>query len=138
MAEFETPKGEELSRIPFGPEAEAQILSLSFWLKALGIINIVSAVLSGLPAIGKGELSSLLNTAIYIFIGVSALDAGQAFRMVATTDTADQSYLVSAFRKLRGIFLLQAVVIILGIALFCVVVGLIVLAAVIGAISGGR
>jgi hypothetical protein len=42
--------------------------------------------------------------------------AASAFKNVATTDVADQAYLVQGFSKLRNVFLLQSILILLALA----------------------
>jgi len=49
-------------------------------------------------------------------VGTWSLQAATAFKNVATTDVADQAYLVQGFTKLRSIFLLQGLLILVGMA----------------------
>jgi hypothetical protein len=106
-----------LSRIPFTIEAENQIRSLSFWLTVIGWLNVVAAVVVFvnlvLPQRNPGLVIDLI---LYVAIGTWALQAAKAFRNVATTDVADQAYLVQGFTKLRSIFLLQGLLILVGMA----------------------
>ncbi len=44
------------------------------------------------------------------------IQAAKAFKSVAITDVADQAYLVEGFTKLRSIFLLQGLLIVVGMA----------------------
>lgn len=115
------PNENELNRIPFGPKAESEILSLAFWLRATGTINCISAVLNLMSLANNHNVGPIINMVLNGFIGVSALNAAEAFKMVATTDKSDQAYLVIAFKKLHGIFMLQAIMILLGLAIVCFV-----------------
>ncbi len=106
-----------LSRIPFTAAAEAQIKSLSFWLTVVGWLNILAAVgdvLNLLPP--QRNLGQIVNLLLHIALASWSLQAARAFRNVATTDVADQAYLVEGFTKLRSIFLLQGLLIIVGLA----------------------
>ena len=106
-----------LSRIPFTTEAENQIKSLSFWLTIVGWLNIVGAVIDVANMVWPSwNLSQIVNLILHIAIGVWALQAATSFQNVATTDVADQAYLVRGFTKLRSIFLLQGVFILVGMA----------------------
>ncbi len=106
-----------LSRIPFTPEAEAQLRRLSFWLGLVGWINVVAAALNVLnlllPTRSTGHL---FNAVINGLVGAWSLQAAQAFQSVATSDVADQAYLVRAFIKLRSIFLLQGLMVLIALA----------------------
>jgi hypothetical protein len=116
-----------LSRIPFTVEAEKQIESLSYWLKILGWLSIVAGILGLLNLLTSGRnFGHVFNAILQVIIGVWSLQAAEAFKKVATTDEADQAYLVEGFSKLRGIFLVQGVLILVGLA-FVVAVFLFVL-----------
>ena len=112
-----------LSRIPFTIAAENQIKTLSFWLTILGWLNIAAAIIDVVgmvwPAWNLGQIANLL---LHVAIGAWALQAARAFQDVATTDVADQAYLVRGFTKLRSIFLLQGVLILVGVAFLAVVI----------------
>jgi hypothetical protein len=123
-----TSESSELSRIPFTVEAERQILTLSFWLTVIGWLSIAAAVIMVinllLPARNLGLLADLI---LYIAVATWALQAARAFKSVATTDQADQAYLVQGFSKLRSIFLLQGVMILVGLAFVAAVLLFVVL-----------
>jgi hypothetical protein len=118
----------ELSRIPFTAAAEGQIKSLSFWLAVVGWLNIIAAVGDilnlVLPQRNFGQLISLI---LHAAIASWSLQAARAFKSVATTDVADQAYLVQGFTKLRSIFLLQGILIIVSLAFVAAVVLFLVL-----------
>jgi hypothetical protein len=125
-----TPESGGLSRIPFTVAAENEIKTLSFWLTVVGWLNIAGAVLSLISLAAPGRnLGLIVNAIIYALIGAWALQAAKAFQGVASTDVADQAYLVEGFTKLRSIFLLEGVLILIGLAfiaatlLFLVIVG---------------
>jgi hypothetical protein len=111
-----------LSRIPFTAAAERQIEALSFWLGLVGWLNVVAAVFDVLslvmPARNAGHV---VNAILHAAVGVWSLQAAKAFKNVATTDEADQAYLVQGFTKLRSIFLLQGVLILVGLAFLAAV-----------------
>src|SRR5262245_20739061 len=105
-----------LSRIPFTVEAEAQIKALAGWMTAFGAIGIAAGVLDfvnilWLPLTGIGHA---LQGVVRIVLGIWSLQAAAAFKAVATTDVADQAYLVRGFAKLRSVFLIQGISILLG------------------------
>ena len=117
-----------LSRIPFTIEAENQIKTLSFWLTVVGWLNIAAAVIDlinlVLPQRNFGQIANLV---LHILVGMWSLQAAKAFQSVATTDVADQAYLVQGFSKLRSIFLLQGVLILVGLAFVAAVLLFLVL-----------
>jgi len=123
-----------VKRIPFGPQAEKQILALATWMQIYGGIMLLSSGLQFLSMFGSRQITGLLNALIYLFLGVSSIDGAQAFRLVATTDIADMAYLMTAFRKLRGIFLLQGAMILLSLAFVLLAFGCLLLAGVIAAV----
>jgi hypothetical protein len=116
------PGSAELSRIPFTVEAEKQINTLSFWLVVVGWLNLIAAVIDLLNlALPTRNIAHVFAAIIRIVVGTWALQAAKAFKNVATTDVADQAYLVQGFTKLRSIFLLQGVMILVGFAFLAAV-----------------
>jgi hypothetical protein len=111
------PESSGLSRIPFTIEAENQIKTLSFWLTVVAWLNVAAAVFVvvnlALPARNLGLIADLI---LYVAIAAWSFQAARAFRNVAETDVADQAYLVQGFSKLRSIFLLQGVLVLVGMA----------------------
>jgi hypothetical protein len=113
----------ELSRIPFSAAAEGQIRSLSFWLTVVGWLNAIAAVGDIVNLIlPQRNLGLIFNLILHLALATWSLQAARAFRGVATTDVADQAYLVEGFTKLRSIFLLQGVLIIVSLAFVAAVV----------------
>ena len=111
------PESSGLSRIPFTIEAENQIKTLSFWLTVVAWLNVAAAVFIvvnlALPARNLGLVADLI---LYVAIATWSFQAARAFRSVAESDVADQAYLVQGFSKLRSIFLLQGVLVLVGMA----------------------
>src|SRR4051812_4839846 len=107
-----TPAPAGLSRIPFTVAAETQLKTLAFWLGLVGWLNAAAAVLDLLNLVMPARnLGHVVNAAIHAAVAVWSIQAGRAFQSVATTDAADQAYLVRGFTKLRSIFLLQGLLI---------------------------
>jgi hypothetical protein len=118
----------ELSRIPFTAAAEGQIKSLSFWLAVVGWLNIVAAAGDIINLImPQRNLGQVFNLILHVALASWSLQAARAFKSVATTDVADQAYLVQGFTKLRSIFLLQGILIIVALAFVAAVVLFLVL-----------
>jgi hypothetical protein len=118
----------ELSRIPFTAAAEGQIKSLSFWLAVVGWLNIIAAAGDILNLImPHRNLGQIFNLILHVALASWSLQAARAFKSVATTDVADQAYLVQGFTKLRSIFLLQGILIIVSLAFVAAVVLFLVL-----------
>ena len=121
-----------LSRIPFSPRAEASILELSKWMRISAVISMVGAVLKLIVAFTvRNDLGQLIGSVVMFLIGMWSYQAAKSFAAVATTDTADQQNLMQGFGLLRRVFLMQAVFVILGVAVvvLAIVGGLIYLAA---------
>ena len=113
-----------LSRIPFTARAEASILELSKWLRISAVIGMVGAVLKVFVALGvRSDAGQLIGAVVTFLVGLWSYQAATAFASVASTDTADQRYLMEGFALLRRVFLLQAVLVIIGLGFF--IVGLI-------------
>ena len=110
-----------LSRIPFTVAAENQLKSLSSWLTVVGWVNAFAAVGDIIDMLTQRNGGQLVNLLLHVGIATWSLGAARAFKNVATTDVADQAYLVQGFAKLRYIFLLQGVLILVGLAFFTAV-----------------
>jgi hypothetical protein len=105
-----------LSRIPFTVAAENQIKSLSFWLTIIAWLNAVVAVGDLINMVLQRNPGQVVNLILHIALTAWSFQAAVAFKAVATTDVADQAYLVQGFGKLRSIFLLQGVLVLVGLA----------------------
>ena len=73
--------------------------------------------ISANPHIAKFIALPFIQAAFTVLINVWLLQASLAFRKVALTDEADQAYLLAGFAKLRAYFLIQLVLIFVGIGL---------------------
>jgi hypothetical protein len=122
------PGSGELSRIPFTAAAEGQIKSLSFWLSVIGWLNVIAAVADFIDLVlPQRNLGQIFVLILHLVLATWSLQAARAFRSVATTDVADQAFLVEGFTKLRSIFLLQGILIIVSLAIVAAVVLFLVL-----------
>ena len=111
-----TPESGGLSRIPFTVAAENQIKSLSFWLAVLGWINGIAAAVDLSNLVFQRNMGQVVNLIIHVAVATWALQASTSFKKVAVTDTADQAYLVQGFARLRSLFLLQGLLVIVALA----------------------
>jgi steroid 5-alpha reductase family enzyme len=110
-----------LSRIPFTPRAEASIVELSKWMRISGVIGMLGGVLRVAIALSvRNDAGQLIGAVVTFLVGLWSYQAANAFASLATTDTADQRYLMEGFSLLRRVFLLQAVLVILGLGLVVV------------------
>ena len=104
-----------LSRIPFTPRAEASILSLSKWMRISAVIGMIASVAKVLIALViRNDIGQLIGAVVTFLIAWWSYQAAGAFAAIATTDTADQRYLMEGFSLLRRVFLMQAVLVIIG------------------------
>jgi hypothetical protein len=108
-----------LSHIPFTPRAEASILELSKWMRVSGTIGVAASVLKLCVAVFISHgLGAYIGVVVTFLVGFWSYQAGNAFRSMATSDSADQRYLMDGFGLLRRVFLLQAAMILLVLGLF--------------------
>jgi hypothetical protein len=121
------PESGGLSRIPFTAAAENQIKSLSSWLKIVGWLSAFLGGIDILTMIQQRNPGQLADLIIHIAVAIWALQASQAFKSVALTDVADQAYLVQGFAKLRSLFLLQGIMLLVGLAFIAAVLLFVVL-----------
>jgi hypothetical protein len=106
-----------LSRIPFSAQAEASIRALSNWMQVAAGISILAAIAKLVSAFTpRYQPGHIIDAFITLLIGVWVYQAGAAFRRVATTDVADQRYLMEGFTLLRMVFLLQSLMVIVALA----------------------
>src|SRR5262249_24700337 len=98
--------------------AEAMLRSLAGWMTAAGWIHLALSIGDILNMFATKNPGVLVNALLKIVSGEWSIQAAESFRMVATTDKADQAYLVQGFRKLHSIFLLQAGLVIRSLVLF--------------------
>jgi Family of unknown function (DUF5362) len=116
----EPPTGEPdrpLTRIPFSPRAEANIRALAGWMQVAAVVSIVAGIVKAVSAfVPRYQPGHIVDAIVSLLIGVWIYQAGTAFRRVATTDVADQQFLMDGFTQLRKVFLLQSVLIIITLA----------------------
>jgi hypothetical protein len=106
-----------LTRIPFTVATETRIKSLSFWLSVLGWIGLVAGVFDLLALITPARnFGQVANAIVHILVATWCFQAATAFQKVATTDEADQAYLVKGFYHLRTLFLFQGLLVLIGLA----------------------
>lgn len=117
-------------RIPFTEEDERRIASAATWGTIVAVTSIATGIISLLVQ-GKiiGQLPDLVRIAgpfaalpvaqavVTVLINVWLLQASLAFRKVAVTDEADQAHLLAGFRRLRGYFMVQVILILIGFGL---------------------
>jgi len=116
MAQGPSPE-RPLSRIPFSPQAEAGIRALAGWMQIAAVVDILAAVGKLINTFApKYQPGHIVDAILTLLIGVWVYQAGTAFRQVATTDVADQRYLMDGFSQLRKVFLLQSALIIISLA----------------------
>jgi hypothetical protein len=120
MAELSTPTA-PLTRIPFTARSEASIAALSKWMRVAAAVGILSAAGRIVSVFGpRHDFGQLIGAVISLLMGIWTYQAADAFNRVATTDTADQTYLMKAFTLLRRVFLLQALLVFVTLALLVV------------------
>ena len=121
------PPERPLSRIPFSPRAEQTIRALANWMQVAAVISMVAAGAKLVAAFtSRRDFSYVVDAVVTFLIGLWVYQAGVAFRRVATTDTADQHYLMEGFTLLRRVYLLQSILVIIVLA--SVVVAIVVAA----------
>lgn len=112
-----SPTSAPLSRIPFSQESEKQIASLAGWMSIFAVIALLGMIGSLVGMIAFADVSQLGGVAVNLLLAIWALQAASAFKSVARTDTADQVFLTEGFTKLRMIFLMQSLLIIMTLAI---------------------
>jgi hypothetical protein len=69
---------------------------------------------------GKGTtalFTQVISITLNVILGIWLLQASSAFRKVATSDEADQHYLLLGFSKLRAYFMMTGIIIIIAVSL---------------------
>jgi hypothetical protein len=106
-----------LSRIPFTAQAEANVKDLSYWMHVAAVISVIGAVAEFVSAFTpRQDFGKVIGAVIQFVIGIWIYQAGTAFEKVATTDVADQHFLMKGFTLLRQVFLLQSIMVIIAFA----------------------
>jgi hypothetical protein len=115
MPEMQNTPEAPLTRIPFSAQAEANLRALCNWMQIAAVFSIVGGAAKLVSAFTpRREFGNLVDAVLTFLIGLWIYQAGVAFRKVATTDTADQRHLVEGFTLLRRVFLLQSILVIVG------------------------
>lgn len=110
----------DAKRIPFSEEDERKIASAATWGLVVSLTSIGTAVLSAIATLSLDvEFVAIqaLPAALSVLLNVWLLQASLAFRKVALTDVADQAFLLQGFRRLRGYFMFQVLLIVGGVLL---------------------
>ncbi len=122
-----------VSQIPFSIKDELAILSMSKWMKFVGIFLMIVGAL-GLIGLAFGALGCvgmpinaaagvIFIVALVIGVGMIALviwqgslayGAAERFELVVKSDDADQDYIAWGFQKLRIFFVIEAILAVLG------------------------
>ncbi len=95
------------------------ISGLSGWMGFVGIVLIVLGILQcigGLLSLPYGILT-LGQGVCLLMIGIWTWRASRSFRMIVTTDGSDITLLMDALRKLRSVYTLQGILLIILLAL---------------------
>ena len=110
-----------LTRIPFSPRAESSIRALATWMHIAGVVSMIGAVMRVVLAFTpRRDLSHLIGAVVMFLLGLWTYQAASAFGQVAATETADQRFLMRGFTLLRRVYLLQAILVIVMLALLVV------------------
>lgn len=118
------PTEPSLARIPFTKQDEATIVTMSMWMRLAGFISCFTGlvtILSGLTNLNL--LANVIAGLLAVIMGLWLVSGAGSLKLVATTDTADQDHLVAGFQKLRNVFLLKSILVLIYlIIMFAVVV----------------
>ncbi len=97
---------------------------LAGWMLFVGIILIIFGsvqCLFGMLALPAGLLT-LGQGVCMLLIGVWTCGASRSFKQIVTTEGADITLLMDALKKLRAVYTLQGILLIIALALLVVVV----------------
>jgi hypothetical protein len=118
-------------RIPFEPQDERAMASGATWARISAVVSVLSTLCGSLFALQAqahidpvDAVVEAVTLSITLLLGFWLFRAGMLFHRVATTDQADQRFLLEGFVKLRAYFRL---VVILAIAALVVAGALLVL-----------
>ncbi|MBW2735880.1 MAG: hypothetical protein JRH20_26130 [Deltaproteobacteria bacterium] len=116
------------ARIPFSPEDEEKIASAGLWAIIAAVVTMASSTLdmvikfinagSNAGALAGVLVASIIGITITVILGIWLYQAGSAFRKIATTDVADERYLLEGFTKLRNYFMMLGILFIIAVSLF--------------------
>jgi hypothetical protein len=113
-------------RIPFTREDEERIASAGLWGIVVAVTSLASALIGAALSVmsrqGGEMFRGLLGLTLNGILALWLLQASLAFRRVATTDEADEHYLLLGFSKLRGYFMMTGILIFIGFGLVVLVI----------------
>jgi hypothetical protein len=105
----------------FNPEQGKLIGDLGRSMRIVGIVvlayAIVGIIMMAVLAWQRRVLALDLNTILGLFVGSWAIAGGRSFVNVATTQGNDMSHLMVALGKLRNIFKLMAILIVVALVI---------------------
>jgi len=110
---------ENLTRIPFDLQDEAQVRGAADWMRIAGVIAMLSGLAFCVLLVLDPNWMSFLSGPPVVLLGTQLWRAGTAFRRVADTDDADQEQIVVGLEAIREFFL--AKVMLVGFALVFVI-----------------
>lgn len=128
------PSGAEqpMAEIPFSEDELGNLTNTSRAMLFAGMTTVVAAVVDILCGLASGFLMdepaaatvttlcvNLVAAAVAVVLGGLLIVGSRALKRVVTTDEADQTYLVAAFGKLRAVFLVKLIWIVLLVLLMC-------------------
>lgn len=115
------------SRINFSKSDEEKISSLATWATLVAVVSVVSGVVDSVTKLiahsGEGAklvgtlFGAILGLGIAVLLSLFLYQAGQSFRMMATTDDADEHHLIAGFDKLRAYFMAMGIILIIVLSL---------------------
>jgi hypothetical protein len=108
-------------RIPFSREDEERIASAGVWGMIAAMASMGSAILGAIVSFttqgAVALITQVIAVTLNVILGVWLYQASAAFRKVATTDEADEHYLLLGFSKLRAYFMMMGILIIIAVSL---------------------
>ena len=104
----------------FTEEQNQTIRSLALYMQILAIIMLIFGglqIVAGLVSSEPGAKAGILQGAVILIFGGLTLRAAVAFRRIVSSTGGDIGHLMSALGTLRGLYQMQAVLIIAAVAL---------------------
>lgn len=125
----------DAQRIPFTARDERRIASVATWgmivassslvMALVALVAIIVLYFAGTHlrfAFGPFFVVGAIQASLVVLLNLWLLQASLAFRKVATTDEADQAYLLAGFRKLRAYFMLQVILVLIAVGFATLIV----------------
>ena len=121
-----------VKRIPFTKADEQTIIEMAKWMRISAVAMVVAAVAGVLAAALAHQFGNVISAIIAVVVAKWLWGAADAFEKVAKTDDDDQRFLAEGIVSLKNIFLLKAILFIVGICLaILAVVGAFLIAIVV-------